>query len=226
VSRTLCALAAAVAVAASLLFTAAAGASSSDRNRDRIPDRWEKQHHLSLKVKQTRRDQDHDGLNNLGEYRSQTDPRDGDSDDDGIGDFNENAGTVASFTGGVLTITLGKGGTLSGVVTSATEIECESSPAPTTPTASKSDDDPGDDDDHGSSGNPPAGGVPSPSPSPSPGGGHDDGDDNQNDDDQNEVDDDQGNCGVEAFTAGRSVKEAELKAGNGQAFFEHVHLGA
>jgi hypothetical protein len=142
-SKLFCALAAALVVAASLLFTAAAGAHSGDRNRDRIPDRWEKQHHLSLKVKQTRRDQDRDGLNNLGEYRSHTDPRDGDSDDDGVGDDQENAGTIASFTNGVLTVNLGKGGTLSGLVTDQTELECHGSTA----TAS-GDDDPGD-DDHG-----------------------------------------------------------------------------
>ena len=51
-------------------------ASAADRNGDRIPDRWERRHRLSLKVKQTQRDQDHDGLNNLGEFRAKTNPRD------------------------------------------------------------------------------------------------------------------------------------------------------
>jgi hypothetical protein len=37
----------------------------------------------------------------------------------------ENAGTVASFTNGVLVITLNDGSTVSGAVTSATELECE-----------------------------------------------------------------------------------------------------
>ena len=46
-----------------------------DRNHDRIPDRWERHHHLSLKVKQTRRDQDRDGLNNLASGASRSDPR-------------------------------------------------------------------------------------------------------------------------------------------------------
>ncbi len=105
------ALAASLAVGALLLLAGSAAAHGGDRNRDRIPDRWEKQHHLSLKVKQTRRDQDHDGLNNLGEWRSHTDPRDDDSDDDGIKDDDENAGTVDSFANGVLTIKLAKGGT-------------------------------------------------------------------------------------------------------------------
>ena len=66
-----------------------ATAAARDRNHDRIPDRWEKRHHLSLKVKQTRKDQDRDGLRNLGEFRSRTDPRDADSDDDGVEDADE-----------------------------------------------------------------------------------------------------------------------------------------
>ena len=54
-----------------------------DHNHDRIPDRWEKRHDLSLKVKQHRRDQDSDGLKNRGEWRAKLDPRDDDTDDDG-----------------------------------------------------------------------------------------------------------------------------------------------
>ena len=37
-------------------------AAAKDRNHDRIPDRWEKRHHLSLKVNQAARDQDRDHL--------------------------------------------------------------------------------------------------------------------------------------------------------------------
>jgi hypothetical protein len=195
-SRTIFALAASLAVAASLLVTSVASAHGNDRNRDRIPDRWEKQHHLSLTVKQTRRDQDHDGLNNLGEYRANTDPRDSDSDDDGIGDEQENAGTVASFTGGVLTITLAKGGTLSGTVSADTELECDGAA-----TASTAGDD--GDGDHENGDN--------------PGGGQ--GDD-EGDDDQ------QSSCDATALTAGRTVGEAELKAANGVAVFEKVELGS
>lgn len=62
------------------------------------------------------------------------------------------AGTVASFTGGVLTIALADGSTVSGKVTDRTEIECET----TAPTATAShdgggwgDDDQGDGEDHG-----------------------------------------------------------------------------
>jgi hypothetical protein len=183
-----------------LLLAGAASAHGGDRNRDRIPDRWEKQHHLSLKVKQTRRDQDHDGLNNLGEWRGHTDPRDADTDDDGIGDDDENAGTVDSFTGGVLTIKLAKGGTLTGRVSDDTEIECDDA---ATAKASGGDDDGdgehGDDGDHHGS------------------GGDDDGGDH--------ADGDHESCGTESLTPGRAVKEAELKASSGEAMYEQVELG-
>ena len=120
-------------------------AAAKDRNHDRIPDRWEKRHHLSLHVKQARRDQDRDHLKNLGEFRTaptasgrqrsdgiddgtergRRQPRDDDSDNDGTEDGDENAGTIASFDGTVLTINLFGGGTVSGQVTGRTEIECE-----------------------------------------------------------------------------------------------------
>jgi hypothetical protein len=64
---------------------------SADRNHDRIPDRWEKRNHLSLRVNQAKRDQDRDGLNNLSEFRSHTNPRDADTDNDGVNDANEDA---------------------------------------------------------------------------------------------------------------------------------------
>jgi hypothetical protein len=137
--RTIAGLAATtLALAASLLLASAASA-SGDRNRDRIPDRWERQHHLSLKVNQAKRDQDGDGLDNRGEWKAKLDPRDDDSDDDGIEDGDENAGTITSFEGGVLTITLAKGGTLVANVTDVTEVECDDA------TAAASSDCPGDD---------------------------------------------------------------------------------
>ena len=42
-----------------LAAPASASARHRDRNHDRIPDRWEKTHKLSLRVNQARRDQDH-----------------------------------------------------------------------------------------------------------------------------------------------------------------------
>jgi hypothetical protein len=196
VSRKLLVLAATgLALVASLLLATFASA-GGDRNRDRIPDRWEKQHRLSLKVDQSRRDQDGDGLNNRGEWRAKLDPRDDDSDDDGIDDGDENAGTVATFTGGVLTITLAKGGTLVAKVTPDTEIECDDG-------AKASSDGPGDDDDNE--------------------GDHEGDDGDHHDGDHG---DDDANCGADPLTTGRQVEEAELKTQNGEAVWEKVELGA
>ncbi len=72
-------------------------AAAKDRNHDRIPDRWEKRHRLSLNVNQARRDQDGDQLRNRGEFLAGDNPRKADSDGDGITDGEENAGTIASF---------------------------------------------------------------------------------------------------------------------------------
>jgi hypothetical protein len=114
--------------ALALLLVLAPGASArgSDRNHDRIPDRWERAHHLSLKVNQAAKDQDHDGMKNRAEFHAGTDPRDADTDDDGIGDGREDSGTVASFTGGVLTLRLFRDDrTVAGRVDDATELKCE-----------------------------------------------------------------------------------------------------
>lgn len=165
------------AIAASLLLVpAGALAKSRDRDHDRMPDKWEKKHHLNTHANDARKDADRDGLSNLSEFRHHTDPRKADTDDDGVNDENEIedhtnprsndsdhdgthdgdeiAGTVASFTGGVLTIQLpGAGaGTVSGTVNDSTVIECDDdgdAPAPATARASRdgSDDNSGDDND-------------------------------------------------------------------------------
>jgi hypothetical protein len=64
---------------------------AADTNRDRIPDRWEARHGLSLKVDQRARDQDGDGLRNLSEFRARTNPQAADSDGDGTCDDNEDS---------------------------------------------------------------------------------------------------------------------------------------
>jgi hypothetical protein len=130
-----------------LLPVSVSAANGGDRNKDRIPDRWERSHDLSLKVKQTSKDQDKDGLCNRDEWRNRTNPRDADSDNDGLGDGaevkvgskprdrdsdgdgkgdgDENAGTIQSFTAGTLTIALSGGTTLAAaVVDGVTEIGC------------------------------------------------------------------------------------------------------
>jgi hypothetical protein len=232
-----------VAVTALALLAAivpAAMARGRDANRDRIPDKWERHHHLSLKVKQTRRDQDKDGLTNLREFRNHTDPRDADSDDDGLDDADdiehgdnpndddtdddgiqdddENAGTVDSFdaTTGLLVIKLAKDGSLvSGTVTSGTEIECEGAP-----TATASHDGDGDSSGPGSGDDDQAGDDNS-----GPGStnsGDDDANDDHGDDDQG--DEDEHDCGTAALVQGAVVHEAELVTTSAGATWREVEL--
>ena len=101
-------------------------AHKADRNRDGLPDTWERRNHLSLRVNQAGRDQDRDGANNAAEFAAGTNPRDRDSDDDGMPDGSEDVGTVTSFADGTLVITTGTtGGTpVSGKVTAQTKIRC------------------------------------------------------------------------------------------------------
>jgi len=120
------------AVFALAMFSLPGVASAKDRNRDRIPDRWEKQHKLSLKKDQRKFDQDRDGLKNRGEWLADTSPRDRDSDDDGTVDGNENAGVITTYDAesGVLKITLYGGGAITGTVNDGTEIECADTAGP------------------------------------------------------------------------------------------------
>jgi hypothetical protein len=197
----------ALAVVASLML--AGGAFARDRNHDRIPDKWEKRHHLSLKHKQGRRDQDHDGLKNRAEWKSRLNPRDADTDDDGIEDGDEHTGTVESFDGTTLVISLFGGGTITGAVTDETEVECDSDPGDDRG-HDEGDDDQGDDNDDQ---------------------GDDDGD--HGDDDRvartasdGDDDGDHGNedCGTDALVPGAKVLEAELKISGGEAAWEEVEL--
>jgi hypothetical protein len=194
------ALALALAVAASLML--AGGALARDRNHDRIPDKWEKRHHLSLHHKQNGRDQDHDGLKNRGEFRAHLNPRDADTDDDGIDDGDEHPGEVKSFEDGVLTISLFNGGEVSGAVTDDTEVECDDDAADDHEGDHHHGDHHGDDgdDDHG---------------------GDDDAMAADHGDDEHEDGED---CGTDALVAGAKVLEAELKIRNGEAVWEEVEL--
>jgi len=175
-----------------------------------------------------RKDADKDGLSNLSEFRHHTDPQKADTDNDGVNDENEIedhtnpnredsdndgtddgdeiAGTVASFTGGVLTIQLpGTGaGTVSGTVNDSTVIECDEgddAPAASTTTARASHD--GSDDNNG--------------PGSTNSGGDDQGDDN---DDQGE-----GNCTAADLKSGARVHEAKtMKATDGSTVFTKIEL--
>lgn len=143
------------AVAISMLALSA-GAAAKDRNKDGLPDRWERANHLSLQVDQARRDQDGDALRNRGEYRAGTDPRDADTDNDGVEDAAEDAGTITAWDPetGVLTIATFSGDDVTATVTDETQIECTNDDAtePDDPTAEAKHPGPGE----GTSGVPPA----------------------------------------------------------------------
>lgn len=57
-----------------------------DRDRDGLPDRWEKRNGLSAKQPSAKSDPDHDGLRNRRELRLRTSPRRADTDGDGLRD--------------------------------------------------------------------------------------------------------------------------------------------
>jgi hypothetical protein len=197
------------AVVLALLLPAVA--SAKDRNHDRIPDRWERHHGLSLKVNQAKRDQDRDQLKNRQEWRSGNDPRDDDSDDDGIEDGDEGSGTIAAFdpATGELTINVMNGGSVTGRVTAATEIKCDDG------------DDQGDEDGDGRGAD-----------DGTDDHGHGDrvarsGDDDPVDDEDSSDDEGEGDeseCTVDDLTVGATVHEAELEIEGGDAVWEEIEL--
>ncbi len=189
----------AAAIGLVLMFAIPAQAAAKDRNHDGIRDRWERHHHLSLRVKQGHRDQDRDGLNNMGEFRAGDNPRDVDTDNDGIKDGDENAGTIASFDSstGHLVIDLFGGDTMSGMVTDQTEIECENE------NENEDNDNQADSRDGSSEDN-------------SGPGSENSGPGNANDENAN--------CTTADLTPGAAVQEAELQTEGGNAVFEKVEL--
>jgi len=181
-----------------LALPGAAGAKTRDRNHDRIPDRWEKRHHLSTGVNQARRDQDRDHLRNRGEFLAGTNPHDRDSDDDGIPDGEEHAGTIQSFdpSTGTLVVSLFGGGSVEGLVSEETEIEC---------------------DDGG------GGGEASASSSSNSGEGSDEEGEGESGDDGSEGEGGS-ECTIADLVPGATVDVAELELENGIAVFEKVEL--
>jgi hypothetical protein len=145
------------------------------------------------------------------------DPRDRDSDDDGVEDGDELAGTVQSFDAstGVLTIALAGGGTQSGAVTDATRIECEDEDAELRAASDGDGGESGDDRDNSGPG--------STSSGPGRDGDGDRGDDDAGDDaDQDDNDED---CTTADLTAGRVVHEAKLRTNAaGDPVFTKVEL--
>jgi hypothetical protein len=229
----------ALALAALVLLAMPSLAAAKDRNHDRIPDRWEKRHKLSLKTNQARLDQDRDHLRNRAEFLSGDSPRDSDSDDDGVLDGDEQAGTIASFdaASGRLTINLFGGDTVSALVTESTEIKCEDHSS----SASASDSGPGSGeaepgDDNGGQGEEEPGDDNGGGDSSGPGSGDESSDDNSGPSDNSgpgsensgpghEGDDDGDRlCTTTELVPGAVVEEAELKLQNGQAVFREVEL--
>jgi hypothetical protein len=66
-----------------------ATAVARDRDRDGLPDRWERRYGLSTQSRSATGDPDHDGLANRREYRRHTNPRRRDTDRDGLRDGTE-----------------------------------------------------------------------------------------------------------------------------------------
>lgn len=226
----------ALALGALALLAMPSLAAAKDRNHDRIPDRWEKRHHLSLNTNQARLDQDRDHLGNRAEFLAGDNPRDRDSNDDGVMDGQENAGTITSFDteSGKLTISLFGGETLSGMVTEGTEIKCEghSGASASSEGSGSGEVEPGD--DHGGEGEiepgddnggqeevgDDNGGQSGEEPGDNSGPGSENSGPGRGDDEQG----DGGNCTTADLVPGAVVQEAELKVANGQATFKEVEL--
>jgi hypothetical protein len=115
----------------------------------------------------------------------------------------DNAGTVASFTNGVLTLTLNDGSTVSGKVTDATEIECQSVVTATGDARTRT-------ADHG------------------PGGDQDGGDQNDANGGGDQGEDNGGangaTCDSTALVARAVVHEADLKVDSTGATFRKIEL--
>ncbi|MCB0866818.1 MAG: hypothetical protein KDB58_13990, partial [Solirubrobacterales bacterium] len=180
-------------------FAIAAPASAKDRNHDNLPDRWEKRYDLSLKVKQGKRDQDKDGLNNRGEYAAGTNPRKDDTDGDGSEDGDENAGVISAFDGETLTIDLYGGGSVTGTVDDSTEVKC----------GHECGQDGSSEESEGAERSPGPGGT----EGGEEGGGHP-GSGHPGEDE----------CTVEDLAVDVVVREAELHLKNGSAVFDEIEL--
>jgi len=118
----------------------------------------------------------------------------------------ETAGTITSFEGGVLKITLGDGTVVTGKVTESTEIECA---------AGSSQDGAGDD---GGAGDDDQSSTTARAADTQDSQGDDGGDD------QGENQDEATSCGLSALVVGATVREAELRISSGGAVWEKIEL--
>lgn len=232
---------AAAALGALALLALPGAAAAKDGNHDRIPDRWERHHHLSTAVNQAGRDQDRDHLRNRAEFLAGDNPRDRDSDDDGVMDGNENAGTITSFDAatGKLVIGLFNGDSVSGLVTESTRIKCEDEHSPDVTTrARQGEEEPGDDrgegaepgDDNGGHGEEPGddnGDEAGDNSGPGNGGEDNSGPGSSHSGRGPSGHDDNGtgaNCTTSDLIVGATVEEAELELEHGVATYEEVEL--
>ncbi len=137
----------------------------------------------------------HARVRHFGDDQNQNNPGAGQNQD-------QTAGTVQSFSNGVLTIALNDGSMVSGTVTGDTEIECQ---APDRSSVMQSHDRHGGDN-----------------------GGGDNGDNNQGDDDNGQGDDNNEGaaqtCDMSSLTPGAVVQEAELKISSAGAVWDKVEL--
>jgi hypothetical protein len=228
-------IAALATLAALSLPTGASAAKLKDRDHDRMPDKWEVANKLNPKRHDARKDADKDGLRNLAEYRAHTNPRDADTDDDGTKDGREQAGTIASFENGVLTLKLFDGSTLSGTVNDRTEVECDDdaavapAPAPATPATTERSrhggDDDGDDDDRDDD----KAAAPSSATPTAPASGEDRGkgrhDEDEDHDRGDDHADDENDCGPADLKPGARVDEADLSVTSAGRVFTKIELG-
>jgi len=212
-------------------------AAAKDRNHDHIPDKWEKRHHLSLMVNQAHKNQDDDALRNRAEFLAGDNPRDADSNNDGVEDGEDNAGTITSFDAetGKLVINLFGGESVSGLVNEETEIKCEdhSSASASSEGSGSGEAEPGDDNGGEAEPGDDNGGRGEEEPGDDRGGeepGDDNGGDNSGPGSENsgpgrgDDGDEAGTCTAADLVPGAVVQEAELKVANGQATFEEVEL--
>jgi hypothetical protein len=127
-------------------------------------------------------------------------------DQGAVNNQDQNAGTVQSFTGGVLTIALTNGQTVSGQVTGDTEIECQAVENDMSSLRSQ--------DRHGGDGN-----------GNNDNGNNDNGDDNGNNDQgQGDDDNDDAMCDSSNLTPGTVVHEAKLGISSAGATWDKVEL--
>src|SRR3954471_8338300 len=197
---------------------------NGDPDRDRVDNANEFRERTNPRRRDTNRngrpdgreDRDRDHLNNAAEDVTGNDPVDRDTDNDGIEDGREQAGVVSSFNTatGDLTIDLANGGSVTGKVTDATRVECETeNEAEDHSNASASHDGESGDDSGDRS---------------APGGGDDRGEN------ENEVENEHGDrgegerrgdqCPAGSLTQGARVHEAELNVLASGPVWEEIEL--